>query len=283
MICALQNCHSIEELIRCLISYSLSSTTDEKSHGLKVDNEHLCSQVKHLEAKYQTLTSSFETAKQEKEEMYHKLSTVENNNCRLRHAVKLCQQACEVHELLYEMKEAEGRPTSTGSAFSPIDYGSPTRTTPHDPLSGKNLLTRARSLLHHMETNQELQTYLPTVHGKTTTAGWNLSMSQYTGTTSGLSCSSSVGPEAELNSTEVEQLKVYYQALVCYSNYLLETLVHVDGLKTTKTVKEAIVTKDSQLVELQHSGRVIDMEDCADTEELCKIREEKAELRVSVI
>ena len=255
---------------------------DEKSQGFKVENDHLRSQVKSLESKNSTLASSFETAKQQTEDMFCKLSKVEANNCRLRHVIHLCQQACEVHEMLYEMKEAEARPPSTSSAFSPMDYDSPTRTSSHDPNAGKNVLSRVRSLLHIMESNQELQTYLPSVHGKMSTAGWNLSMSQYTGTTSGLSCASSLGPEAELNSTEIEQLKVYYQALVRYSKHLLDTQSVVDGLQGIETVKSPNVIQDS-ITDDPHlsGGKILDMEDSADTEELCKIREEKAELRVS--
>ena len=279
MVCGLQNCHSIEELLRCLVSYGIGALMEDKTHGIKVENDHLRSRVKTLEAKYDTLSNSFEAAKLETEEMFRKMSSVEANNIRLRHAVKLCQQACEVHEMLYEMKEAEARPPSTSSAFSPMDFDSPTRTASHDINAAKNVLSRVRSFLKLMESNQELQSFLPTVHGKTSTAGWNLSMSQYTGTTSGLSCASSIGPEAELNSTEVEQLKVYYQALVRYSKHLLDTLVVIDGLQGASTMKDPTMLKDSK--EPDPHSRILEMEETADTEELCKIREEKAELRVS--
>ncbi len=263
------------------MSYGIGALMQDKTHGIKVENDHLRSRVKTLEAKYDTLSNSFEAAKLETEEMFRKMSSVEANNIRLRHTVKLCQQACEVHEMLYEMKEAEARPPSTSSAFSPMDFDSPTRTAGHDISAAKNVLSRVRSFLKLMESNQELQSFLPTVHGKTSTAGWNLSMSQYTGTTSGLSCASSIGPEAELNSTEVEQLKVYYQALVRYSKHLLDTLVEIDGLQGASTMKDPIVIKDSALPDPHTGSRILDMEETADTEELCKIREEKAELRVS--
>ncbi len=255
---------------------------NDKSQGIKVENEHLKSLVKSLQAKYITVCSSFESAKLETDDMFRKMSSVEANNCRLRRIVSLCQQACEVHEMLYEMKEAEARPPSTSSPFSPMDFDSPTRTNSHDINSGKNVLSRVRSLLKLMESNQELQTFLPTVYGnnKASSAGWNLSMSQYTGTTSGLSCPSSLGPEAELNSTEIEQLKVYYQALVRYSKHLLDTLIEIDGLQGVDSVKEPTILKDSISSDL-HGSRILDLEDAADTEELCKIREEKAELRVS--
>lgn len=279
MICALQNCHSVQELIRCLVSYGLTAP-DEKSQGTLVENEHLKSRVKHLEAKYHTLAGSFEIAKQETEVMYQKLAKVEGNNCRLRHIVKLCQQACEVHELLYEMKVS---PATDG--FSPIcDSEFSSRNTEHG-LSGKNVLTRARSMLHHLESNKDLHNYLPppSTDGKSSLTSWNFSMSQYTGTTSGLSSSASSvgGGELELNSTEVQQLKMYYQGLVWYASHLVGSLSEIDGLKDLDTVRDPKVTKDSPLT--TDYSKMGDMEEYADAEELCKIREEKAELRVSVI
>ena len=79
--------------------------------------------------------------------------------------------------------------------------------------------------------------------------------------------------------SEVERLKLHVQALLHYKNHLVSTLVSLDGLKGLETVKKGEIEKDCTLAE--HSGTIIDLEDAANAEELCKVREEKAELRVS--
>ena len=118
--------------------------------------------------------------------------------------------------------------------------------------------------------------------GKFSLSGWNLSMSQYTGTTSGLSSAASSMGDIELNRTEIDQLKSCYQGLIWHSNQLIEKLIEIDGIKGLDTVKESVATKDSVHVDSNRvHHNIADMEDCVDTEELCKMREEKAELRVS--
>ncbi|XP_019863262.1 PREDICTED: uncharacterized protein LOC109592172, partial [Amphimedon queenslandica] len=63
LVYALQNCHSIQELISCLFSYSLSFSASSQE-GL-VENEQLRSKVKHLEAEHRRLSTSFDTVKHE--------------------------------------------------------------------------------------------------------------------------------------------------------------------------------------------------------------------------
>ena len=60
---ALQNCHSVQELITCLLSYSLSAPFSSQE-GL-VESDQLRSKIKHLEAELRRLSTSFDTVKQE--------------------------------------------------------------------------------------------------------------------------------------------------------------------------------------------------------------------------
>ena len=58
LIYALQNCHSIQETIKCLISYGVG-TPGEKVQGIKVENDYLNSQIDYLKAKNTVLAHSF--------------------------------------------------------------------------------------------------------------------------------------------------------------------------------------------------------------------------------
>lgn len=284
IIYALQNCHSVQELIRCLVSYGLSPP-DNQAQEVQVENDHLRAKLKHVEAKNRTLAESFENAKADSEAMYQKMSKVEANNCRLRQALRLCHQAYTVQTVLYDMRVLDGHGGGAGSSFSPPMYGMYVSSNDRNDSAGvRNLLVnRARALLHELESNQELQMYLPATqaysssNGKT---GWMFT--QDTGTTSGLSCVSSVGGEGELSSSESEQLGLHSQALVKYSNHLVDTLSEVDGLKGLATLKEPCNTKDcSSSIGDPVGSKAVDIEESANTEEVCKVREEKAEMRVS--
>lgn len=278
MVCAMKNCASVQELIRCLISYGISPQ-DDKLSGYRVENELLKTQVKHLEAKYHTLTGSFEMAKLESDSMFKKLSTVEANNMRLRQALRHCQQAYEIQELLCELRLVDGRVVDAGSSYSAmLGYDSPSRSPDRD-LSGVRhiLLSRARTLLHTLETSkEELQCFQPSSQSDTgsTMLGRTLNLS----VTSGFN---SCGSETELASNEIERLRSFSQALLGQCNHLIESLSEVDGLKQLQCVKEPSVTKDSVGMDAGGGGKVVDMEENANAEELCKVREEKAELKVT--
>lgn len=103
MIYALQNCHSIQELIKCLVSYGVSTTSD-KLQGFQIENEHLKKAVDHLKSKHATLAHSFESSKANMDSMYHTVLKVEANNTRMKLIIKLCQQACEVYEVLLDLR-----------------------------------------------------------------------------------------------------------------------------------------------------------------------------------
>lgn len=289
MIYALQNCSSIQELIKCLVSYGVSTSAD-KLEGFRVDNEQLKSTVEHLKSKNTTLANSFENAKANTEFMYTQAQSVEANNTRLRHALKLCQQACEVFEVLLELRFSDPRHSgsnpnyySTYEVYNSLE--SSTRSPDREQVSTKHSIAyKVRSLLHTLEEDTELPKYLSSVRSRPgsgeyqQTNHWAVTLSQNTGTTSGFS-SLSGGLDGEVTPSEVERLKLHVQALLHYKSHLVSTLAPLDGLKGLETVKKGEVEKDCTLVE--HSGTIIDLEDAANAEELCKVREEKAELRVS--
>ena len=294
MIYALQNCHSIQELIKCLVSYGVSTTSD-KLQGFQIENEHLKKAVDHLKSKHATLAHSFESSKANMDSMYHTALKVEANNMRMKLIIKLCQQACEVYEVLLDLRTSESRNGSTSTAYFPsFDYSdsidaASTRSPDREAMMIKHSPAyRARSLLHSLEGNPELQHYLPPVHkSRQNSSDYHAShwhpgtLSQNTGTTSGLS-SLSGGVEVEISQAEIDRLRLYTQALRQYENHLITTLTSMEGLKGIELVKKNEIIKDSNLLE---QGRVdiTELEDAAHAEELCKVREEKAELRVRTL
>ena len=282
MIYALQNCSSIQELIiqcliKCLVSYGVFTSAD-KLEGFRVDNEQLKSTVEHLKSKNTTLANSFETAKANAEIMYMQAQSVEANNTRLRHALKLCQQACEVFEVLLELALNDPRHFSSNPRYYPSFESLESLTPSPEQVSMKH---KVRNLLHTLEEGIELPKYHPSVQSQPgsrkyqQTTHWALTLSQNTDATSEYS-SLSGGLDDEVTPSEVDQLKLQLQALLHYKNHLVSTLVSVDGLKGLETVKKGEIKEDCTLAE--HSGTIIDLEDA---EELCKVSKEKAELRVS--
>ena len=91
--------------------------------------------------------------------------------------------------------------------------------------------------------------------------------------------------DIDITPSDLDRLKQYSQALLRYENHLISTLVVIDGLNGLSTVKKQEKYSDSVLSDPQSSGggrrEANDMEDAAHAEELCKIREEKAELKVN--
>ena len=101
-------------------------------------------------------------------------------------------------------------------------------------------------------------------------------LSQMTGT-SGLS-SISGGVEMDL---DMERLKVYGQALRSNVYHLVSTLIPVDGLKGLDMVKNPDKVKDCEQAD-DSTHHILDLEEAANAEELCKAREERAEMKVCV-
>ena len=283
MIYALQSCSSIQELIKCLVSYRVS-TSANKLEELWLDNERLKSTVEHLKSVNTTLTTSFENAKANMEIMYSQVQGFEANNTRLCHALRLCQQGCEVFEVLLELVLNDPRHFIAQIHYYPsfeVFSSLESLTQSPEQVSEKH---KVRNLLHTLEGNAELKNYcssirLPPWSGeRQQTKHWAVTLSQNTDTTSGYS-SLSGGLDDEVTQSEVEQLKLHVQAFLHYKNHLVSTLVPVDGLKGLDTVKKVEIEKDCTLAE--HSETIIDLEDAANAEELCKACQETAELRVS--
>ena len=294
LIYSLQNCHSPQEIIKCLVSNGIG-TPGEKVQGFRVENEYLRSQLDHLKSRNAMLANSFENAKANMETMYTHAQKVEANNTRLLHALRHCYQACEIYEVLLELRIPDRRTSSSNPSYFPsFDYSSLESSTRspdrehHSSASSSSgkppAVLRARNLLHSLDSDAELQNYLPGVRSRPngtdfrqTFAVWGGS-SQNTGTTSGLS-SMSGGTEGEITPEELDRLRMYTQALILRKNHFTSTLVSIDGLKGLETVKDWELVKDC--LPAGHGGQIMDLEDAANTEELCKVREEKAELRVS--
>ncbi|KAL5468804.1 hypothetical protein EMCRGX_G029925 [Ephydatia muelleri] len=275
LIYTLQNCHSVQELIHCLLGCQGSQLLDDQHVNYKVENEHLKKKVEHLSSKNDTLSSSFESSKQMAAQMYHHSNKVEANNTRLRHTLVLCQQAFDVSDLLSEMKDVRAHdprnPAHASSGFSMNEYGSLESTTLRGSDNQKQTLaTRARATLQCLEGMPEIQVYLPTTLGGHTWVGNTLS--QTTGT-SGLS---SISGSVEMDS-DMERLRMYAQALRSNIHHLLSTLTPIDGLKGLETVKIPDKVRDCE--QGDGSAHILDLEEAANAEELCKAREERAEMK----
>lgn len=88
------------------------------------------------------------------------------------------------------------------------------------------------------------------------------------------------GMEGDLTHGELERLRSYTQALVNFRERLLTTMTPIDGLRGLETVKKCEMLSDC-IPAGEHGNPIVDLEDAANAEELGKVREEKAELRVS--
>lgn len=270
----LQNCHSVQELIHCLLT-NQGSQIDDQYISYKVENEHLRKKVEHYAAKNDTLSSSFESSKQMATQMYHHSNKVEANNTRLRHTLYLCQQVFEVTDLISEMRDVrvhdQRNPAHAGSGFSMNEYASLDSTTLRSPDNQKqSLASRTRGMLQALESMSEIQGHMPTSFGGHTWVGNTLS--QTTGT-SGLS---SISGSVEMD-IDMERLRVYAQALRSHIHHLVNTMTPIDGLKGLELVKIPDKVKDCE--QSDGSTHILDLEEAANAEELCKAREERAEMK----
>ena len=80
---------------------------------------------------------------------------------------------------------------------------------------------------------------------------------------------------------DMERLKVYGQALRSNVYHLVSTLNPVDGLKGLDMVKNPDKVKDCEQAD-GSTHHILDLEEAANAEELCKAREERAEMKVCV-
>lgn len=84
--------------------------------------------------------------------------------------------------------------------------------------------------------------------------------------------------EGDITPDEIERLRLYTQALIFRKNHFTSTLATIEGVKL-EVVKDWELVKDC--LPAGHGGNIMELEDAANAEELSKVREEKAELRVS--
>lgn len=87
--------------------------------------------------------------------------------------------------------------------------------------------------------------------------------------------------EGDITPDELERLRLYTQALILRKNHFTDTLVPIEGVKGLQIVKDWELVKDC--IPAGTGGNIMELEDAANAEELSKVREEKAELRVSVV
>ena len=78
--------------------------------------------------------------------------------------------------------------------------------------------------------------------------------------------------------SDMERLRMYAQALRSNIHHLLSTLTPIDGLKGLETVKIPDKVRDCE--QGDGSAHILDLEEAANAEELCKAREERAEMKV---
>ena len=81
---------------------------------------------------------------------------------------------------------------------------------------------------------------------------------------------------------DIERLKMYAQALRSNIHHLLSTLTPVDGLKGLETIKNPEKVKDCEQANADGSAHILDLEEAANAEELCKSRDERAEMKVCI-
>ena len=287
MVKSLENCHSVQEVIRLMVSYGCSPMS-EKLQGIQVENERLQKKLDRIKSEHRTLQLSFQEAKEMEETLYARCQQLECNEGYLQRSLFYCQRALEANELLVEMKSlpSEHAVSSRGgypSHFPTFDTSSISEASSRSPDHSNrrhSLIMKARSLLQTLDTDQHLQElYLchsqdPTSSSLSTT--WQPELSQ--NTTSGVSGISSLSSiDGDLNTEEVERLKIYGRIMKSFSN----KMDNVVTLEAFSARPKSHVAPDTYRCE--SSSPIVELEKATHAEELATIREEKAELRVSNI
>lgn len=284
MVKSLENCHSVQEVIRLMVSYGCSPMS-EKLQGIQVENERLQKKLDRIKSEHKTLQLSFQEAKEMEETLYARCQQLECNEGYLRRSLFYCQRALEASELLVEMKSLPSEHVGSGrssfpSHFPTFDTGSISEASSRSPDHSSrrhSLIMKARTLLQALDTDQHLQElYLchsqdPASSLSTT---WQPELSQ--NTTSGVSGISSLSSvDGDLNSEEVERLKTYGRIMKTYSN----KMDNVVALEAITARPKSHVAPDTYRCD--SSSPIVELEKATHAEELATIREEKAELRVS--
>lgn len=281
MVKSLENCHSVQEVIRLMVSYGCSPMS-EKLQGIQVENERLQKKLDRIKSEHKTLQLSFQEAKEMEEALYSRCQQLECNEGYLQRSLYYCQRALEANELLVEMKSLPSEHSRTGgypSHFPTFDTGSISEASSRSPDHSSrrhSLIMRAKNLLHHLDSDQHLQE-LYTYHSQdpassSLSTSWQPELSQ--NTTSGVSGISSLSSiDGDLNTEEVERLKSYCRFMKFWSNKM-DVVITPESIVPQSHVAPDIHRGDS-------SSPIVELEKATHAEELATIREEKAELRVS--
>ena len=283
MVKSLENCHSVQEVIRLMVSYGCSPMS-EKLQGIQVENERLQKKLDRIKSEHKTLQLSFQEAKEMEETLYARCQQLECNEGYLHRSLYYCQRALEANELLVEMKSLPSEHTGSSrggypSHFPTFDTGSISEASSRSPDHSSrrhSLIMKARTLLQALDTDQHLQElYLchsqdPTSSLSTT---WQPELSQ--NTTSGVSGISSLSSiDGDLNTEEVERLKTYGRIMKSFSNKM-DNVLMLDAIPARP---KSHVAPDTYRCD--SSSPIVELEKATHAEELATIREEKAELRV---
>ena len=291
MVKSLENCHSVQEVIRLMVSYGCSPMS-EKLQGIKVENERLQNErlqkkLDRIKSECRTLQLSFQEAKETAETLCTRCQQLECNEGYLHRSLYYCQRALEVNELLVEMKPlpSEHAGSSRGgypSHFPTFDTCSISEVSSRSPDQSSrrhSLITKAQTVLQALDTEQHLEElYLchsqdPASSSLSTT--WQPELSQST-TTSGVSSISSLSSiDGDLNTEEVEQLKTYGRIMKSFSNKM-DNGVMLDAIAA---MPKSHVASDTYRCD--SSSPIVELEKAIHAEELATIKEERSILRVS--
>lgn len=285
MVKSLENCHSVQEVIRLMVSYGCSPMS-EKMQGIQVENERLKNKLDRIKSEHKTLQLSFQEAKEMEEVYYARCQQLECNEGYLQRSLYYCQRALEANELLIEIKSLPSEHPRGGypSHFPTFDTASVSEASSRSPDHSSrrhSMIMKARTLLQALDTDQNLQELYhchsqdPEASQMSTT--WQPELSQ--NTTSGVSGISSLSSvDGDLNSEEVERLRTYGRIMKSYSNKM-DCVITLEAIATRPKSHNPVVTPDA--FRCDSSSPIVELEKATHAEELATIREEKAELRVS--
>lgn len=286
MVKSLENCHSVQEVIRLMVSYGCSPMSD-KMQGIQVENERLKNKLDRIKSEHKTLQLSFQEAKEMEEVYYARCQQLECNEGYLQRSLYYCQRALEANELLIEIKSLPsehprvGYPSHFPTSFDTASVSEASSRSPDHSSRRHSMIMKARTLLQALDTDQNLQELYhchsqdPEASQLSTT--WQPELSQ--NTTSGVSGISSLSSvDGDLNTEEVERLKTYGRIMKSYSNKM-DCVITLETIATRPKSHNPVVTPDT--FRCDSSSPIVELEKATHAEELATIREEKAELRVS--
>ena len=228
----------------------------------------------HLKVQQSTLSRAFDDLKKSMEELYIQANMHQSNEVILKLALTYCQKVVDMLDLLNELRHAHLDRTSTNLTSNfPIDTTS----------SRSYLVSRARHYLSELDNDEEFQTFVTSKPEELTSSSisisWSHELSQ--NTTSGVSSVTSSSIDGELTSDEMYQLKQYSRLIFAYQKRMQQSLKHLNGLKGLDIVRQPSTSPDPP--NTTGTSEIAVLEEEINLEELQNVREEKAELRVSLV